>query len=207
VLIAATKPPVGRLVLLAKFEETLIVNGRTYELGTNQYPGTVHPKGFQFLNQFRLNPFPTSTFIVDGIEIEKTVFMAQGENTTVIEYGLKSTPESVTVKLELRPLIAFRDYHNVTHENGAINSRVDQKSELMNVSPYQGLPTLYLANNAHEVESTGSWYRNFEYAAERELDFQEDLSNPFVLLFDLNSTRKATVIASTEPHDVRSSEE
>ncbi len=208
-LVAATKPPVGRLVLLSKFEETLIVNGRAYELGTNRYPGTLHPQGFQLLNQFRLDPFPTFRFSVDGVEIEKTLFMVQAENTTVIEYALKSAPETVTVKLELRPLIAFRDYHSRTHENGAINPRVDQQSELISVSPYQGLPALYLANNAHEVESTGNWYRNFEYDAERErgLDFQEDLFNPCVLSFDLNSTKKATVIASTEAHDVKAAEE
>jgi len=208
-LVAATKPPVGRLVLLSKFEETLIVNGTSYELGTNRYPGTVHPQGFQFLKAFRLDPFPVITFRVDGIEIEKTLFMVQGENTTVIEYALKSAPDSVTLKLELRPLIAFRDYHSLTHENGAISSRVDQQSELISVSPYQGLPGLYLANNAQEVESTGNWYRNFEYDAERErgLDFQEDLFNPCVLSFDLSSTRKAAVVASTEPHDVKSAEQ
>jgi predicted glycogen debranching enzyme len=208
-LIAATKPPVGRLVLLSKFEETLIVNSRTHELGTSRYPEAVHPQGFQFLKEFRLNPFPSFTFSVDGVEIEKTLFMVQSENTTVIEYRLKSATDAVTVKLELRPLIAFRDYHSLTHENGAINSKVDQQSELTSISPYQGLPTLYLANNAHHVETTGDWYRNFEYDAERErgLDFQEDLFNPCVLSFDLNSTPKATVIASTEPHDVRSAEQ
>ena len=31
-LVAATKPPVGRLVLLSKLEETLIIDGRRYEL-------------------------------------------------------------------------------------------------------------------------------------------------------------------------------
>jgi predicted glycogen debranching enzyme len=208
-LVAATKPPLGRLVLLSKFEETLIVNGRTHELGTNRYPGAVHPQGFQFLKEFRLGPFPSFTFSVDGVEIEKTLFMVQSENTTVIEYRLRSAPDAVTVMLELRPLIAFRDYHSLTHENGAINSKVDQRSELISVSPYQGLPALYLANNAHHGETTGDWYRNFEYDAERErgLDFQEDLFNPCVLAFDLNSTRKATVIASTEPHDVRSAEQ
>ena len=61
-LVAATKPPVGRFVLLSKCEEILIVNGRGYELGTNRYPGAVHPQGFQYLAGFRLDPFPTFTF-------------------------------------------------------------------------------------------------------------------------------------------------
>ena len=42
-LVAATKPPLGRVVLLSKFEEKLIVNGTQYELSTNQYPGKIYP--------------------------------------------------------------------------------------------------------------------------------------------------------------------
>ena len=58
-LTAATKPPVGRLVLLSKLEETLIVDGRRYELSANQYPGVVHPEGFKYQTGFRLDPFPS----------------------------------------------------------------------------------------------------------------------------------------------------
>jgi predicted glycogen debranching enzyme len=199
-LVAATKPPVGRFVLLSKFEESLIVNGRAYELGTNQYPGVVHPQGFRFLRQFRLDPFPIFTFKVNGVEIEKTLFMVQGQNTIVVKYKLINPPEESSVQLELRPLIAFRDYHSLTHENGAINRKFDVQEEIISIAPYQGLPDLYLANNATEINGTGEWYRNFEYHAERErgLDFQEDLFNPCVLRFDLSAKRGATVIASTE---------
>ena len=203
-LVAATKPPVGRFVLLSKLEETLTVNGRAYELSTNRYPGVVHPQGFRFLTQFRLDPFPIFTFSVDGVELEKELFMVHGQNTTIIKYQLINAPSAARVQLELRPLIAFRDYHNLTHENGAINGRVDTQRELIRVSPYDGLPSLYLANDAVEIERTRHWYRNFEYDAERErgLDFQEDLFNPCVLRFDLNQRPTATLIASTERQNV-----
>src|SRR6266702_902056 len=74
-LAAATMPPVGRLVLLSKLEETLIVNGRRYELSTNQYPGAVHPRGFTFQTAFRLDPFPVFSYEVEGVWLEKSVFM------------------------------------------------------------------------------------------------------------------------------------
>ena len=48
-LVAATKPPVGRMVLLSKVEETLIIDSRRHELSTNRYPGVVHPQGYQYL--------------------------------------------------------------------------------------------------------------------------------------------------------------
>src|SRR5215469_11372873 len=208
-LVAATKPPVGRFVLLSKLEKTLAVNGRAYELSTNRYPGVVHPQGFQFLRQFRIDPFPIFTFSVGGVEIEKKLFMAQGQNTTIIKYQLINASSAAHIQLELRPLIAFRDYHNLTHENGAIDGRVDTQRELICVSPYVGLPSLFLANDAIEIESTGHWYRNFEYDAERErgLDFQEDLFNPCVLRFDLNQRPTATLMASIERQNVDAAEQ
>src|SRR3979490_2073669 len=53
-LIAATKPPVGRMVLLSKLEEILFIDGRAFALSANQYPGVIHPDGFRYLTQFCL---------------------------------------------------------------------------------------------------------------------------------------------------------
>lgn len=208
-LVAATKPPVGRFLLLSKMEETLICEGRTFELGTNRYPGVIHPQGYRYLKQFRLDPFPVFTFRVEGVEIEKTVFMVQGENTTVVEYRILDLCDASEVHLELHPLIAFRDYHSLTHENGSINREMKQRPGLVSVSPYIGLPELYLASDAVKVEATGDWHRRFEYQAERErgLDFVEDLFNPCVLRFDLNTQAQATVIASTEPRSANAAQE
>lgn len=205
-LVAATKPPVGRFLLLAKLEETLFIGGEPFELATNRFPGVVHPQGFRYLKQFRLDPFPVFTYEVDGIEIEKTVFMIHGENSTVIHYEVKKNihPQSQReLRLALRPLIAFRDYHSTTHENAAINTRVEVCHGLASVAPYLGLPAMHLAHNAIELKEKGEWYRNFEYDAERErgLDFVEDLFNPFELHFDLRRRRQASLIASVEPRD------
>ena len=205
-LVAATKPPVGRLVLLSKFEETLFIEGQPFDLSANRYPGVVHPQGFRYLKQFRLDPFPVFTYEIEGIEIEKTVFMIHGQNSTVVQYELKDDhhPEQPkNLSLEIRPLIAFRDYHSTTRQNEALNSALQEAPGSVAVQPYVGLPKLHLAHNAAELKKTGDWYRNFEYDAERErgLDFTEDLFNPCVLRFDFRSRRQGAVIASTEPRD------
>ena len=140
-LVAATKPPVGRLVLLSKLEETLLIDGQPFDLSANRYPGVVHPQGFRYLSRFRLDPFPVFTYEVEGVEIEKTIFMIHGENTTVVQYELTKDnhPESPkNLRLEVRPLIAFRDYHSTTHANAAINPAVDERPGLASVMPYQG---------------------------------------------------------------------
>jgi len=206
-LVAATEPPVGRLVLLSKLEETLFIDGRRFDLSANRYPGVIHPQGFHYLKQFRLDAFPVFTHEVEGLEMEKSVFMIHGENSAVIHYELRKNnrPEvPKNLRLEIRPLIAFRDYHGTTHESGVINPAVQERSGLASVSPYQGLPNLHLAHNAIELRKTGDWYRNFEYDAERErgLDCSEDLFNPFVLCFNLRLHRQISIIASTEQRDV-----
>jgi predicted glycogen debranching enzyme len=204
-LVAATRPPAGRVVLLSKLEETVVVGERSYDLGTNQYPGAMHPAGYRYLEAFRLDPFPVFTFVVDGLRIEKTVFMVQGENTAVVQYRLLD--EGRSVRLELRPLIAFRDYHATTHENGALDAAVQIHNDaLVSMKPYEDLPRLYLAHNGNSVSASGYWYRNFEYSRERErgLDFLEDLFNPATLSFTLESGVPARVIASLKPLDVRS---
>src|SRR5690348_1926768 len=66
-LVAATRPPAGRMVLLSKVEETLVTGGRRYEFSCNQYPGVIHPQGHVFLQQFRLAPFPTFVYAVEGL--------------------------------------------------------------------------------------------------------------------------------------------
>jgi len=196
-LTAATRVPVGRMVLLSKLEETVVIGGQRFDLAANRYPGVVHPQGYQYMKSFRLDPFPVFTYRVAGLEIEKTVFMAHGENTTVIEYEARG--DRPDCSLELRPLIAFRDYHSTTHCNTALNPFVAMEPGLAVVTPYEGLPALYCAHDAEEIETAGSWYYNFEYDIERErgLDYREDLFNPFMVRFNLSHRHFATVIAST----------
>jgi predicted glycogen debranching enzyme len=202
-LTAALRPPVERVVLLSKLEETVLINGRRFDLGCNQYPGVIHPQGYQYLREFRQDPFPVAVYEIDGVVIEKTVFMVQGENTTVVEYALSSGGDC---ELELRPFLAFRDYHSLTRWNQALNPAVEIEPGLARLAPYDGLPPLCLAHNGTDAYTSGNWFYNFEYTAELErgLDCHEDLFNPLVLRFALGSRQPAVVIASTEPHQAGS---
>ncbi len=198
-LVAATKPPVGRFVLLSKLEEALVVDGSRFELSANQYPGAVQPDGQRYLKEFRLDPFPVFTYEAGGVELIKSLFMVQGENSTVVRYRVNARGGNTrSLRLELRPLIAFRDYHSTTHENASLNPHITTEAGCAMVRPYADLPPLWLAHNG-EVLPGGDWYHNFEYQRERDrgLDFVEDLYNPMVLTFGVG-THDAIVIASTE---------
>jgi predicted glycogen debranching enzyme len=205
-LVAATQPPVGRMVLLSKFEETLVVDGRRYDLSVNQYPGVVHPEGYLYLMQFRLDPFPVFVYDVDGVQLEKRVAMVHGQNTTIIQYRLLDAAENCS--LELRPLIAFRDYHSTTHENAALDPTVEIQAGSFRVAPYAGLPSLHIAHQGDGVHLSCVWYRNFEFNRERErgLDHSEDLFNPCTLVLDLSRNPRQNLIASTQQHAISSAE-
>ena len=85
--------------------------------------------------------------------------------------------------------------------NDAIQRAVQVDGGMAAITPYEGLPTLYFGHNAQALEKSGNWYFNFEYSAELErgLDAHEDLFNPFVLRFEFQESRKAIVVASTQP--------
>jgi predicted glycogen debranching enzyme len=201
-LVAATKPPVGRFVLLSKLEETLLLDDQRFDLSANQYDGAVHPNGYIYLEMFRARPFPQFTYRVAGIQIEKCVFLARRQNTVVVRYQVSGNFEGRRCSLDIRPLIAFRDYHSTTHANNAINGRVEERPGVATVKPYTDLPTLHFAHNADALDSSGFWFYNFCYERERErgLDYQEDLYSPFHLHFDLGKTTCPTIVASVEEH-------
>lgn len=200
-LVAAATPPLGRVVLLSKFEEKLIIDETEFELSTNQYPEAIQPDGYKYLTEFRLDPFPVWTFEIGGVRFEKKVFMIHGENTTVCRWRVTSEPLQ-NIRLELRPLLAFRDHHHLRHEDTNFDTSYQINDNIVSFRPYQEFPSLYLSSNASSVESTGAWYRNFEYEIERErgFDFMEDLFQPCVLAFDLATP--AFVTASTDPASI-----
>lgn len=197
-LTAATRPPLGRVTMLSKFEETLMIDGRAFELSSNQYPNTIDPRGFQYLKSFRLAPFPVWIYEVEDIEIEKKIFMVDGANTTVVEFTASGERRTANLELVLKPLLAFCDYHHLQHENTAFDLHYETSDNLVTVKPYAEMPPLYFVHNASSMENTGVWYRNFEYAVEKErgFDYTEDLFQPFALRFDLKEA--AAVIVSTE---------
>jgi predicted glycogen debranching enzyme len=203
-LTAATRPPVGRVVLLSKLQETLVVGGQHFELNVNRYAGVVHPHGYEYLGSFRLDPFPRFHYRCGDLQLEKTVFLVHGENTVVIQYELLGDRRGRACALEIRPLVAFRDFHATTHANDTIRRDVQSRTGVVTITPYSDLPSLYFAHNAEFVDKSGFWFHNFEYEREKErgLDAVEDLYSPFSLRFEMGQDSRATIIASTSEHAV-----
>ena len=197
-LVAATRPPLGRAVLLSGFEETVSIGGKKFALSTARYEKAVSPEGYKFLKDFRLDPYPIWTFSIDGIEIERRIFMPHGENTAVMSWAVLNA--NTDASLELIPMLAYRDHHHLRHETA--NFPYDYQVDIGTVrfAGFDGFPALNLACNAAKIDELGVWYRDFAYTIEKErgFDFTEDVFAPCTFGFDL--AKPAVVIASTEKH-------
>jgi predicted glycogen debranching enzyme len=179
------RPPVGRMVLLSKLDERIAVGGEWLDLATNQFPGAIHPRGFERLERFRRHVFPRLEFGA----LSKGVAAIHGENTTVIWYQA-----NVDLTLELRPFIAGRDYHSLVHANDGAHPASEWRDDGVFV-----LPPLYLAIPRAEFHAAPDWWRNFEYAIEEErgLESHEDLFTPGTFVVQLAAGERLAVIAST----------
>ncbi len=198
-LMAALAPPVRRHLFLSKLEEYLHLPGGPVDLSTNLYRGAVHPRGFERLLRFALDPFPTWTYAVASLRLRKRLFLRHGSPTVVLLYDLQEAEGPVP--LEVRPLLAFRDAHHLTHENRFLNREVRVGPGRLDFALYAGLPALHCFHDAEDFAAEGLWYRQFEYPAElaRGLPGHEDLYSPGTLTFLLRPGEPRALVASLLP--------
>jgi predicted glycogen debranching enzyme len=175
-LIASLQPPVERRALLAKTDERVLTGGGPVELGANQFPFTVFPRGFEHLEEFRLDPFPVWRYRLGELVIEKSLFLVPGRQLCVVQYRANQP-----CSLESRLYIADRDYHSVRRAG----------------DPPRGFS---LASNAKRLRDTREWYYNFEYLRELErgLEFREDLFSPRVYTFELAPEQPGYLVGGAE---------
>ncbi|MDN3514169.1 MAG: amylo-alpha-1,6-glucosidase [Candidatus Brocadia sp.] len=203
-LMAATRPPLGRTLLLSKLEEYLCIDGKEIPLSANIYPDAIYPEGYKNLSQFSLTPFPTFHYSISGIRVKKIVLMIYGENTTVILYQVDRKGElPVALTMKIRVMVTFRDYHWLTHENTSFRTDYKTLSRGIRLQPYDSLSPMYLFFNAQTMDKTSFWYKNMEYPKEieRGMEAHEDHFSPFALHFDLHKETNCYIVASTKEYD------
>lgn len=198
-LIAATKPPVGRVTLLSKLDETIDLHGKHYELQCNCYPGTVQPAGYKYLDKFEQALFPTFNYDIEGVKLRKTIAAIHEENTTVIIYEVLQAISSFS--MELQPLVAARYYHSLTQANDAIRRDAKFKNGLFRIQPYDGFEELFIDIPNSTFEMNPEWFYDFEYPIEqtRGWDYHEDLFSYGSFRLNLNLGDSFGIIVST--HD------
>lgn len=174
-LVAATNPPVGRMVLVSKIDESVVIDQQRFHLSSNRYPDAIHPHGYEYLQSFEREVFPVFTYKIGDFVLRKTIAAVYGENSTLIVYDVLQSPSSFI--LELQPFIAGRDIHNLIRSNDSIRYEGFFKNNIFRVQPYQGVPEIFISIPQGSFQANPAWYYNFEYNDERYrgLDYREDL--------------------------------
>src|SRR6202795_2804204 len=101
-LIAALQPPVGRMQLVAKLDETVRYDAADCALGTNRWAsGAIEPQGYVHIQSFRLDgTTPVWRFAIGDALLEKRVWMLHGENTTYVQYTMLRGSKSRDLELK-----------------------------------------------------------------------------------------------------------
>jgi predicted glycogen debranching enzyme len=198
-LIAALQPPLGRTLLLTKLDETMLYDGRSYDLFANRWQGNaVNPNGYQHVESFRLEgTTPVWTFAIADAVLEKRVWMAREANTTYIHYDLRRASQPVT--LHLKALVNYRDFHASTHA-GDWQMQIEPVAHGLKVSAFDGATTFYLLSDMAHAMPAHEWYRHYflSIEAERGLDPLDDNLYAGQFTVTLNAGESCTLVASTD---------
>jgi predicted glycogen debranching enzyme len=203
-LIAALPGPLGRTVMLSHVAEQLrLADGRRFEIGGRERSGAVaDAHGNGFLVEFRLeNGLPVWRYDVEGIVIEKRVFLPHMQNTVIVVYELVAGADRI--ELALRPSVNFRPQEAPVSEplGSPYEFRsIGQRFEIeLKGSP---LPPLRLALAGDDATFTlkGLKLDNVLYPVEESRGYQArgDLWSPGYFKLRLEKERRASLVASTE---------
>jgi predicted glycogen debranching enzyme len=178
-VLTATTPPTGRMVLVNGFDAWVDTPAGSFALTTQRYaPDVHHPDGSSRIVSFVADPWPTWELATPGgVRLLQEVFVEHGSGVTVVAWTLIAADSPIV--LRVRPFISGRDYHAMQHENGAFRFDAEQRGSMVAFRPYDGLPAAVSFTNG-DYRQAPDWYRQFLYDAERDrgLDAVEDLGSP-----------------------------
>lgn len=210
-LLTATTPPTGRMVLVNGLDawvdepgppepgerETNSVSGKREFLSRQRYsPGIVAPDDAAKIESFRSEPWPLWVYrLQSGARIEQEIFVPRGLSLVAIRWRLLDGAAPLT--LSVRPFLSGRDLHALHHANPAFRFDEVAYGDRVSWTPYQGVPGTNAASNGR-YQPDPQWYRNFVYSEERArgLDFEEDLAAPGSFTWSLGSADAVLIMAT-----------
>lgn len=139
-LLVATSPPTGRMVLVNGCDAFLTTPAGRWALSTQRYvPNVLHPDGHGRIASFTAEPWPTWEFETpDGYRVRHEIVVEHGTGRTLATW--RPTRGDGLSTLEVRPFMSGRDYHATHHQNDAFNFAPLQLGPTLVWRPYDGSP-------------------------------------------------------------------
>jgi predicted glycogen debranching enzyme len=199
-LVAATTPPVGRVLVLNRIGEMLIVDNKADNVlrtSISQFNQTFFPRGDQYLRRFELGDLATWTYDVEGVQVIKEVLSVWQRNIVGIRYTIKADADR-SVQLQLLPFISLRDFHGL---RSASNAYFRSAGSERKATVTEGDLTCHLESDAGRFEEHGDWWYKHTYALETERgqDDTEDLYCPGPFTYEARGQGQITLWAGLEP--------
>lgn len=167
-------------LLLSSLDESLILNGKQFNLGIHCYGSIYEPRGHKYIIDFEADPVPKITYRVGEIVFTKSILLVPDSDQVMIRFELVNAPAKV--KLLLTPFLAFRDIHALTDENPNARTEGWEIPNGMAFNLYDGFPDLNMQFNTKDVsfETAPCWYKGITYSDEYRRGFacKEDLYVP-----------------------------
>jgi len=208
-LLTATTPPAGRMVLANGFDAWVETPRGTFAISSQRYgPDVIHPDGASRIESFEYEPWPRWRYKIDDLVIEHELFVPKGESAVFISWRVVAdigdagqpgspTPATADIKLRVRLFLSGRDFHSTHHENSSFKFDAEQNGERVTFRSYDGVPAVIAYSNGRYTHDP-AWYRKFLYSEEqaRGLDATEDLASPGVFEFSLSHKPAVLMLAA-----------
>ena len=191
----------GKYMLLSSLDESLVLNGKQFNLGIHCYGDTYEPRGHKYIVDFDANPVPEVTYKVGGIVFTKTITMVPDNDQVLIKYELVEAPSKVT--LMLKPFLAFRSVHSLTSQNSEAYTAYDEIDGGVSFRLYNGFPDLNLQlSGKSSFKYQPYWYTGVTYSDEyrRGFDCREDLFVPGV--FSIEMKKGESIVFSASVNEI-----
>ena len=167
-------------LLLSSLDESLILNGKRFNLGIHCYGSVYEPRGHKYIIDFEADPVPKITYRVGEIVFTKSILLVPDSDQVMIRFELVNAPAKV--KLLLSPFLAFRDIHALTDENPNARTEGWEIPNGVAFNLYEGFPDLNMQFNTKDVSfaTAPCWYKGITYSDEYRRGFacKEDLYVP-----------------------------
>ncbi len=195
-LVAPNNPPADKKILVAKVEERILFKNAYSDLSVNQYVGSVHPTGQQFLKEFNRLPMATWEYGGEGWRLRKKLFMVPGSNTTVLIYENTSKD---SCEIEVHPLLVFKSFHAVFSKND-FDFYYEKDDKHIKIHAYPDSMPFYVDWSQGEFIEDRAWYENFKLEKEeyRGQESIEDYYRIGYLKSDLKPGQRLKLVFTTE---------
>ena len=197
-LFAALASPDSPTLLLARLGASLEIGGQSFALDTSAWSsGAIDPAGHRHLESLRLEDgVPMWVWAIGGIRLELRVWMERGENTTYVQYRLRSAPSAA--RLHLLALVNHRPAHR-TLSHGIWTARVEPATGGLRIEAFDGATPLWLLAPGAEIHPRHDWHREHRLRHDRSsgVPAREDHLLAAEIVAALEPGEDFTLVAST----------